>query len=250
MMCQQWDSERYARHARFVSDHGRSVVELLAPRAGECILDLGCGDGALTEALVEAGADVIGVDSSANQVEAARRRGLDARIMDARELPFEETFDAVFSNAALHWVQDLPAALARTWRSLRPGGRFVGEMGGDGNVAAVYAAVVSALAQRGIDATMAYPWVFPSLDAFRAMLKDAGFEVRSAELFARHTRLPGDIGGWLETFAESFLSLVPHGERPALIDDVRDRLEPHLRLEDGGWHVDYVRLRFHAVRSD
>jgi len=150
---QRWDPQTYAQHARFVSDLGSPVVDLIAPRPGERILDLGCGDGALTEKLVAAGASVVAVDASAEQVAGARARGLDARVARGEALPFVSEFDAVFSNAALHWMREAAAVISSVHRALRPGGRFVAEMGGAGNVAAIRSALVSALGHRGIDGT-------------------------------------------------------------------------------------------------
>jgi len=245
---QRWDPERYAQHARFVSELGMPVVELLAPRPGERILDLGCGDGALTAKLVEAGCEVVGVDGSAAQVEAARRLGLDARVMDARRLEFVSEFDAVFSNAALHWVKDADAAIAGVWRALRPGGRFVAECGGHGCVATIEAAVVAALARRGFDGAALNPWYFPTDAEYRRRLEARGFAVRSIALIPRPTPLPGDVVGWLETFAGSFLAPVPEAERPVLLAEVRDALRPALCDADGRWTADYVRLRFAADR--
>src|SRR5512138_2182814 len=140
---QTWDPERYARNARFVSDLGAPVVELLAPRPGERILDLGCGDGALTEKLVALGCEVIGVDGSAEQVAGARRRGIDARVADGQALDFDGEFDAVFSNAALHWMKRADAVVDGVWRALRPGGRFVAECGGHGCVDEIATALLA-----------------------------------------------------------------------------------------------------------
>src|SRR2546425_9581809 len=151
MTAQRWDPEGYARHARFVADLGMPVVELLAPRAGERILDLGCGDGALTERLVAMGCRVVGVDGSAEQVAAAQARGLDAQVMDGEHLAFAAEFDAVFSNAAMHWMKRADDVIVGVWRALVPGGRFVAELGGHGCVATVEAAPVVALAPRGLD---------------------------------------------------------------------------------------------------
>src|SRR5947208_16977670 len=130
---QTWSPEQYAQQARFVSDLGMPVVELLAPRAGERILDVGCGDGSLTKKLVELGCQVVGVDASPAMVAAAQAVGLDARVMDGQSLPFEQEFDAVFSNAALHWMPRSEVVIAGVWRSRKPGGRFVGECGSAGN---------------------------------------------------------------------------------------------------------------------
>jgi len=246
---QHWDPDRYARNARFVSDLGAPVLDLLAPRAGEHILDLGCGDGALTEALVAAGAHVVGVDASAEQVAACQARGLDAHVMDGTGLDFDDVFDAVFSNAALHWMRDLDAVVAGVRRALVPGGRFVGEMGGEGNVRAVAEALLAALNVRGIDGQAAWPWVFPSAEDFRHILERHGFVVEAIELFDRPTPLPGDLGDWLETFAAPFLDLVSEADRPALIAEVRAAAAGALQMPDGTWAVDYVRLRFCAQRN-
>jgi trans-aconitate methyltransferase len=246
---QRWDPDAYERHARFVSELGAPVVELLAPRPGERILDLGCGDGFLTEQLAALGCDVVGVDASVEQVEGARRRGLDARVARAEGLPFEGEFDAVFSNAVLHWVKDAAGAIRAVHRALRPRGRFVGEMGGAGCVAAIRAALGEALAPRGFDGAALDPWFFPSAETYAALLADGGFAVESIALFPRPTPLPGDVVDWLETFAQPFLApLAPDARRP-LLEEVRERLRPQLFEPTQGWVADYTRLRFRATRS-
>jgi SAM-dependent methyltransferase len=247
---QTWSPERYERHARFVSDLGMPVVELLAPRAGERILDLGCGDGVLTERLVALGCEVVGVDASAAQVEGCRARGLDCRVANGEALDFDGEFDAVFSNAALHWMRRPDAVIAGVRRALKPGGRFVGEMGGDGCVTAIRSALAAALAARGIDVAPYDPWYFPTDDDYRSRLEAHAFRVDSIALFARPTPLPGDVTGWLETFAESFLAAVPAAERPAFLAEVREALRPALADAAGAWTADYVRLRFAARRDE
>ncbi len=243
---QHWDPARYARNAGFVAELGGPVLALLDPRPGERVLDLGCGEGALTARLAEMGTDVVGVDASPDQIAAARARGLDARVMDGQALTFEAEFDAVLSNAALHWMRDAESVVDGVWRALTHGGRFVAEMGGGANVASVLDALTAAVARRGVDARAVIPWYFPTDVAYRTLLERRGFTVASIELIPRPTPLPGDVRDWLETFAESFLSTVPAGERPVLMDELAAALRPRLLGADGVWVLDYVRLRFLA----
>jgi trans-aconitate methyltransferase len=245
---QTWDAERYARNARFVSDLGAPVLELLAPQPGERILDLGCGDGALTEKLAAMGCRVVGIDASANFVEAARSRGLDARIMDGERLAFNEEFDAVFSNAVIHWMKRVDDVIDGVWRALKPGGRFVAEFGGHGCVANIVAALNGALARRGIDGDSVNPWYFPTVEDYRQRLTARGFDVTWIALIPRPTPLPGDVTGWLETFALSFSGALPEIDRPAFIAEVREALRLQLCDADGNWTADYVRLRFAATK--
>jgi trans-aconitate methyltransferase len=248
---QTWDPELYARNARFVAELGMPVVELLAPRPGERILDLGCGDGALTEKLARLGCRVVGVDSSPEQVGAAQARGVTALVMDARRLTFDGQFDAVFSNAVLHWIPDASAAIAGVWQALVLGGRFVGELGGEGNIGQIHRALYAALKRRGVDPAPLDPWYYPSVDEYRARLERQGFRVVSIALFPRPTPLPGDITDWLQTFAGSFLGALPAAERAAFLSEVREALLPALcDASSGRWTADYVRLRFAAVKPD
>jgi trans-aconitate methyltransferase len=161
---QKWNAQQYSEQGRFVSDLGMPVVELLAPRRGERVLDLGCGDGVLTAKLVALGCNVVGVDGSASMIGAAKALGLDARVMDGHALSFDGEFDAVFSNAALHWMKQPDKVVDGVWRALKPGGRFVGEMGGEGNVATIVAALETALRARGIDPKAFNPWFYPAAE--------------------------------------------------------------------------------------
>lgn len=243
---EDWDPATYGRNARFVADYGKSLIDWLRPQAGEKILDLGCGDGVLTEELIASGADVVGVDASPRQIEAARRRGIRALVVDGHELAFSSEFDAVFSNAALHWMQRPDEVLNGVARALKPGGRFVGEFGGEGNVASIVAALKQALHTRGIDYASRNPWYYPSVDEYRGKLERAGFRVDEIVLFPRPTPLPGDITGWLETFAPRFTVGLSPQERTSLFTELANTLRPQL-FRDGKWIVDYVRLRFRAV---
>ncbi len=249
---QVWDAAAYARNGRFVAELAAPLLEWLAPQSGERVLDLGCGDGVLSEQIASAGCTVVGADASAELVAAACARGVDARLIDGQALHFANAFDAVFSNAALHWMRrDPDAVIAGVHRALKPGGRFVAEMGGAGNVAAIRAALYNALALRGVDAAAVDPWYFPKADEYQARLEAAGFEVRRIESFARPTPLPGDVSGWLLTFAQSFLQSLPAAEREPLVLEVREALRPILgrRIVGAVWMADYVRLRFVAVRT-
>lgn len=246
---QDWDPDQYATNARFVSDLGGAVLDLLAPQAGERILDLGCGDGALTVEIKSRGADVVAVDASPDQIREARRRGLDARVMNGHMLTFEGEFDAVFSNAALHWMPETPKVLAGVHRALRPRGRFVAEMGGAGNVVKILGVMDEVLSARGYPGLQGHPWHFPSPEEYAAQLRAAGFEVAGIELVPRPTRLPGDIGGWLDTFCEAFFRVLPEAERNPTRSEMILKLEPLLADKDGVWWADYVRLRFSARRT-
>jgi trans-aconitate methyltransferase len=245
-LSQRWSPEAYARNARFVAELGMPALEQLAPRPGERILDLGCGDGALTRQLRDLGCEVVGVDASPEMVAAAQALELDARVMNGAQLSFADEFDAVFSNAALHWMQDYAGVLRGVFAALRPGGRFVAEFGGYGNVAAIEAALQAALAARGVQA--ASPWFFPHPDFYAAALAEHGFSVVAVEHFPRPTPLPGDIRAWLHTFGELYLCHVDPSEHEVVIDEVADALRASLRNADGSWFVDYVRLRFAAEK--
>jgi SAM-dependent methyltransferase len=243
---QNWDPDSYARNARFVSDLGAPVLELLAPQPGERILDLGCGDGALTAKLVALGCSVLGVDASAAQVEACLRLGLDVRVGDGERLDFGAEFDAVFSNAALHWMKRPDDVIAGVARVLKPGGRFVAEFGGYGCVEKIKRALIASLASRGIDGDRLNPWYFPTVEDYSARLLRGGFAIRYIALIPRPTPLPTEINGWLETFAQSFMAPLETGARDEFIAEVCESLRPELCSADGKWFADYVRLRFAA----
>lgn len=245
---QQWSAGSYDTHARFVSELASGVVEWLAPRRGERILDLGCGDGVLTAELRDLGADVVGVDSSADFVASARDRGLDARLMDGEALAFGPEFDAVFSNAALHWMPRADAVVSGISRALKPAGRFVAEFGGHGNVAAIVTAMRAVGERRGGDLALANPWYFPAPQVYQALLERHAFSVKRIALIPRPVVLKTGIEGWLMLFRKPFFAQFGDAAQQALEETV-GLLRPALCDADGNWTADYVRLRVEAVKS-
>lgn len=243
-MSQTWSPSDYQSNAGFVPVLGASILAQLAAKPGERILDLGCGDGVLTQQLVEAGASVIGVDASEPMVAAAVARGLDARVVDARHLAFDVEFDAVFSNAVLHWIPEADAVLAGVRRALRPGGRFVAEFGGHTNVAAIVVALRAVFAKHGL--VFDSPWYYPSPAAYRERLEANGFDVVDIRLVPRPTPLPTDMAGWLRTFTKTQFASVGPDLAARMEAEVVELLRPALCDERGQWTADYVRLQVQA----
>lgn len=246
---QTWDTAAYAATGRFVADLAGPVVELLNPQRGEAILDLGCGDGELTARIAATGAAMTGVDSSPTMVTEARARGLNVYEGSIRTAVYESEFDAVFSNAALHWMPDAEAVIAAVHRSLKPGGRFVAEMGGQGNIAAIRTALQAVLEPFGINAEEIAASFYPSPAHYQRLLEAGGFTVRSMELIPRPTPLPAGMASWLNTFRNGVLDLLPRPDRDRAVEETVALLEPILRDHDGNWTADYVRLRFYAMRD-
>jgi SAM-dependent methyltransferase len=244
----QWDANLYATHAAFVPALGAPVLDLLAPKPGERILDLGCGDGVLTKRLVDAGAEVVGVDADAQMVAAALEKGLDARVGDARKLAFDGEFDAVFTNAALHWVGAPAQVTAGVARALKPGGRYVGEFGGHANIAAIRVALRVVLKAHGYRVGPEETSYYPTAEAFRKILESGGFVVENCAIIPRPTPLPTGMTGWLNTFRGGFIDSagVPPERRDQVIEDVCALLRPVLADAEGHWIADYVRIRFSA----
>lgn len=202
----------------------------------------------LTQKLEGLGCTLLGIDPSPELVDAARARGLDVRLEDATRMTFDTEFDAVFSNAVLHWIRDADAVIGNAYRALRAGGRFVAECGGHRCVETIHDALIAELERRGYDGRAASPWYFPTTADYGARLARAGFDVRHIEIVPRPTKLPGDIAGFLETFAGPFTAVLPEPDCDRYLADVRRRIEPALRGADGSWTADYTRLRFLAYK--
>lgn len=245
----RWDPSLYAAHASFVPALGAAVLDLLAPRAGERILDLGCGDGVLTQKLIAAGCTVVGVDADHAMVAAAQAKGIDARLGDARALDFDAEFDAVFTNAALHWVGQPDVVTAGVIKALKPGGRYVGEFGGHANIAAIRTALIAVLARYGFPPAGSKTSYYPTAEAFRAVLERSGFVVANCAIIPRPTPLPeSGMAGWLETFRGGFIDAagVPDDLKNQIIAETVALVAPALQTADGKWIADYVRIRFSA----
>ncbi|MGM0718558.1 MAG: class I SAM-dependent methyltransferase [Halobacteriota archaeon] len=244
----QWDAELYDASHHYVYEYGKDILQLLKPRGGERILDIGCGTGHLTVQIAREGAEVIGIDTSQEMVETARENHptLPVILGDAGSVEFSVSFDAVFSNAALHWMEDQRAVVHNVFSHLTDGGRFVAEFGGDGNVNAIESAVRSVCRARGYDVTS--PWYFPTPAEHASVLESAGFEVRHMRLIDRPTPLEDGLDSWLRMFANELLEDVPKKERRSIRAAVINRLRPELYDPENGWVADYRRLRFLARR--
>ncbi|MFC7076649.1 methyltransferase domain-containing protein [Haloarcula halophila] len=245
-----WDPDDYDEGHGFVTEYGRDLLELLSPGPGDRVLDVGCGTGHLTAAIADSGADVVGIDAAAEMVDQAREAHPDCafRQADIREYEPDGEFDAVFSNAVLHWIPgpDHDAVLSTVADALTAEGRFVAEFGGRGNVAAITDALAAELSERGYDRTQ--PWYFPSIGEYAPRVESHGLELRFARLFDRPTGLDdGEAGlrNWIGMFGDEFFDGVGTTEREAILDGVEERLRPHL-FEDGSWTADYRRLRLLA----
>jgi trans-aconitate 2-methyltransferase len=249
-----WDPGLYDSRHSFVWRYGAELIQLLAPQPGERILDLGCGTGHLTQRIAESGAKVVGLDRSLAMLAEARRNHHDLPLVavDATQMAFARPFDAVFSNAALHWILDAERVVNCIAACLRPGGRFVAEMGGQGNIEQFRSAVHSALDALGYPEGKDWnPKYFPSAEHYSALLEKHRLRVNSAILFPRPTPLEGGEDGlrlWLEMFEGITLGCIAPEQRERFIQQVEDTLRPKL-FRDGTWHADYVRLRVVAVRE-
>lgn len=240
-----WDPRQYNNVADFVPRLGEPLIELLAPNASDRILDLGCGDGSLSEKLIPLCKELIGIDASEQMIEAAKVKGISAFVQDAHQLTYTQEFDAVFSNAALHWMKEPQKVIQNIHKALKPKGAFVAEFGGYGNAELIVKSLSNELKQEHI--VFQNPWYFPKADAYASLLNKAGFDVTYIDLFERFTPLNGHIQDWISAFAQSFFEGATSIQTQMVLDKVTNTVKDTL-LVDGVWHVDYVRLRVKAIK--
>lgn len=248
-----WDSSLYDQKISFVSKLGKGVIELLNPQQGERILDLGCGTGDLTNEIAQSGAIPLGIDLAPSMIESARKKypHLHFDVQDAIRFKTQQPFDAVFSNAALHWIKQAPQVIETVWSSLRKGGRFVAEFGGKGNIELILKGISTVLAEKEICADERNPWYFPSIGEYCTLLENQGFRVTQAFHFDRPTPLPDGYRGlnhWLHMFSDDFFPEFSMAEKEELFEKIAQVLEQDLFVE-GTWYVDYKRLRIVAVKE-
>lgn len=248
---QTWNAAAYAANGRFVADLATGVFEWLNPQPTDTILDIGCGDGALTQKIAATGASVTGVDNAPDMLTHARALGLNVEQHDATALPFNAQFNKAFSNAALHWIprDKQPLMLSGIRRALIPRGKFIAEMGGLGNIAAIRTALQSVLARYNINAEQEAASLYPSPAEYTGLLEAAGFHVDRIELIPRPTPLKSGMEAWLRTFRNGVLQKLSEADRNQAVADTVTLLEPILRDSQGNWTADYVRLRFIATAS-
>ncbi|HIW33561.1 MAG TPA: class I SAM-dependent methyltransferase [Candidatus Paenibacillus intestinavium] len=251
---QVWKSELYDKRLSFISEFGKDVVELLNPQKGESTLDLGCGTGDLAFEISTRGANVIGMDLSNEMIEQAREKypQLQFQIGNAEAFSIEQTFDAVFSNAALHWMKRPEQVIACVWDALAAGGRFIAEFGGYGNVAAIIKAINDVLAEDyGKDATKLNPWYFPTIGEYSSLLEKQGFRVTYAIHFDRPTKLEDGENGlrdWLASFTDSYFQGFGGQEKNIIFEKVANKAKNEL-FQDGAWYTDYKRIRVMAIKQ-
>lgn len=246
---QRWSAEDYAAHGRFVADMVADLVAEAGITPGLRVLDLGCGDGALTQQLAERGAIVTGVDTSPELVAAARARGIDAQLADGHALAFDREFDLVFSNAALHWMLQPEKVLAGVYAALKPGGRFVAEMGAARNIAAIRTALAAAFEAEGLAHRLKPVWYFPETEEYAALLQKHGFTIDRIYAFARPTPLKTGMRAWLHTFAQSYLQGLTDAEAARICAHAERLLAPVLQNAQGVFVADYMRLRIAARKA-
>ncbi len=243
----QWNPNTYNKHTAFVSQLALPVVDLLDPQKGENILDVGCGEGTLAVEIERRGAKVIGIDMSAEMIEQCQAKGIEAYVGSVTDLPYNEAFDSVFSNAMLHWVKDARSAVQNIAKSLKSGGYFVCEFGGKGNANTLVSAMQEVFEKHPEFGVFENPWYFPSVEEYRTLLESEGFKVEYMEIIPRPTPMD-DIGNWLDIFANGVTKHLSKEQFDVFKEACRAILKESIYSEEEGWMLDYKRLRVRAVK--
>lgn len=247
-----WNANLYDEKHRFVSNFGESLVTLLQPQKGEEILDVGCGTGDLANEIASFGAIVTGIDAATTMIQAAKEKypALTFSVQDGESFSFPTQFNAIFSNAAIHWMKNQQAVIQNCYDALLPGGRFVAELGGAQNIQSIINAIHEASLKLNIPYELElFPWVFPTKDEMTAILENAGFDIIKIDHYARPTPLIGEDGirNWLEMFTNNMFKKLTKAEKEALYTECENVLRPHL-YTDHTWIADYWRIRFVAIK--
>lgn len=247
MSTNEWNADNYNKHADFVSNLAFPVVDLLNPKENERILDLGCGDGTLAVEIEKFNTKVIAVDLSESMVEKTKEKGIEAYVMSATELPYEKEFDALFSNAVLHWVKEPETAISKISNALKANGRFIAEFGGYGNIKYLTDAMQEVFDRNKEYGEFNNPWYFPKDTDYKQILEENGLKVEYIELIPRPTKID-DIANWLDIFANGIVSHLSEEQQSYFKQEVREILKPKIYSDKDGWVADYVRLRLKATK--
>jgi len=242
-----WNAASYNTHVSFVSNLALPVVELLDARKNEKILDLGCGDGTLAIEIKKSNAKVIGVDLSQSMVDKSNEKGIEAYVKDVANLGYKDEFDAVFSNAMLHWVKDGKNAVKNIHLALKKEGRFIAEFGGYGNVNHILNVISEVFNNNKEYGKFNNPWYFPTKEEYKKLLENSGFRVEYIELIQRPTPIE-DVSHWFDIFANGILFHLNTKQQMDFKEEAREILKSKIFTQKDGWVVDYVRLRFKAVK--
>ncbi len=243
----KWNPNTYNKHTAFVSELALPVVDLLNPKKGEKILDVGCGEGTLAVEIERRGAKVVGVDMSTEMIEQCQSKGIEAYVGSVTDLPYEEAFDSVFSNAMLHWVKDAQTAVQNIAKSLKRGGHFVCEFGGEGNAYHLVSAMEEVFAKHPEFVVFDNPWYFPSVKEYTRLLESEGFSVEYMEIIPRPTPMD-DISHWLDIFANGVTKNLNTVQFEIFKQECKEILKETIYSEEDGWMLDYKRLRVRAVK--
>lgn len=249
---QSWNAALYDEKFRIIWQYGEDMLGLLDAKPGQRVLDLGCGTGHLTRKIADTGVEIVGIDKSPEMIAQAQTNypDLTFNVSDGADFHFDTPFDAVFSNAALHWMLEPEKVIACVHAALKPGGRFVAEFGGKDNIRGVYGALYDGLRAFDLPVPEQPLWYFPSTGEYATLLEKAGFRAAYMLHFDRPTEFQGESGirDWFTMYTPGIVASIPESVRPAVFEHIEAKLRPTLHY-DGVWHVDYVRLRFVAIKK-